>query len=89
MWTRISPATARSGPETAAALMNCGRFPITVSTRGFCAALLGYFGEMLASRIRDTVHGVVGASRHLLWYLDFQTGGTAAHRARAAAQRGA
>ena len=31
-------ATARSGPETAAALMNCGRFPITVSTRSFRGA---------------------------------------------------
>ena len=25
--------TARSGPDTAAALMNCGRFPMTVRTR--------------------------------------------------------
>ncbi len=32
---------------------------------------------MLASKVRDTVQGVVGASRHLLWYLDFQMGGAA------------
>ena len=30
---------------------------------------------MLVSRVRGTVHGVVGASLHLLWYLDLQTGG--------------
>ena len=30
---------------------------------------------MLAFKVRDTVQGVVSASRHLLWYLDFQTGG--------------
>jgi hypothetical protein len=30
--------------------------------------------------IRGTVHGVVGASRHLLWYVSWQT--RAAHAAR-------
>jgi hypothetical protein len=30
---------------------------------------------MLVLKVRDTVQGVVGASRHLLWYLDWQTGG--------------
>ena len=28
----------------------------------------------LANSIRGTVHGVVGASRHLLWYMSWQTG---------------
>ena len=27
----------------------------------------------LSNSIRGTVHGVVGASRHLLWYVSWQT----------------
>jgi hypothetical protein len=32
---------------------------------------------MLVSRVRGTVQGVLGASLHLLWYLDWQMGGGA------------
>ena len=55
--------------------MNCGLLPITVSTRRLARCLSGYRSVMLVSRVRGTVHGVVHASRHLLWYLDWQTGG--------------
>ena len=64
--------------------MNCGRFPITVRTRALSPRLLGYRVEMVGFKVRDTVQGVVGASRHLLWYLDWQTGGD---RARTVAPR--
>ena len=40
--------------------------------------LLGYRVEMVGFKIRDTVQGLAGASRHLLWYLDWQTGGAQA-----------
>ena len=39
----------------------------------------------LKHSIRGTVHGVVGASRHLLWYVSWQT--RAAHAARSVAKR--
>jgi hypothetical protein len=32
---------------------------------------------MLVARVRGTVQGVVCVSRHLLWYLNWQTGGRA------------
>lgn len=34
----------------------------------------------LKHSIRGTVHGVVGASRHLLWYVSWQTGAAKAAR---------
>ena len=52
----------------------------------FSVRLPGYRADMLASKVRDTVQGVVSASRHLLWYLDCQTGG-AGPRATAARVR--
>ena len=55
--------------------MNCGRFPITVSTLPLPACLSGYWLAHARIQVRGTVQGVVGASRHLLWYLDWQTGG--------------
>jgi hypothetical protein len=42
---------------------------------------------MLAFKVRDTVQGVVGASRHLLWYLEFQMGGAAPRSSPARAGR--
>ena len=61
--------------------MNCGRLPITVRTLTLSRRFSGYRSLMLVSRVRGTVHGVVGASRHLLWYLNWQTGGGAARAA--------
>ena len=39
----------------------------------------------LRNGIRGTVHGVLGASRHLLWYVSWQT--RAAHAARDVVKR--
>src|ERR1700761_3670923 len=60
VWTRISSCSRRNGGGTAAALMNCGRFPITVRTfmeepgAGSAAQLLGDAGrDRLTGAVRD------------------------------------
>jgi hypothetical protein len=55
--------------------------PITVSTLTLSRLLSGYRPLMLFSKVRGTVHGVVSASLHLLWYLDWQLGGATARPA--------
>ena len=35
----------------------------------------------LLESVRGTVHGVLGASRHLAWYVSWHTGSRAAHGA--------
>ena len=34
----------------------------------------------LVDNFRETVNGVLGASRHIAWYMSWQTGGTGAVR---------
>ena len=54
--------------------MNCGRLPITVKTR-VVRIIPGYRGSMVVIGL------VVGASRHLLWFVNWHTGGKATREA--------